>query len=118
MTPVDITSVSDDDGGDEEGEGKKAGARRASVTRAIVHVSARPCRPVTTFVQPLLTTRVHANPAVCLRTDLEMVTSAAWDALRVKVAAADFGRDDVERRIARTRIEASFFTPLCMPPRR
>jgi len=43
MTPYDITSVSDDDCGDEEGKGEKAGARRESVARAIAHASARPC---------------------------------------------------------------------------
>jgi hypothetical protein len=35
-----MTSVSDDDCGDEEGESEEAGARRASVVRAIAH--ARP----------------------------------------------------------------------------
>ena len=73
---------------------------------------------MTAFAQPLLTTRARARPAVCSRTALETVTGAAWNALRVKVAAVDVGRDDVERRMARSRIEASFFTPLCMPPRR
>jgi hypothetical protein len=83
MTPVDITSISNDDCGDEEG------ARRVSVAWAIAHASARPFQPVTAFVQLLLTMRAHARPAICSRTDLEMVTDAAWNALWVKVAAGD-----------------------------
>ena len=73
---------------------------------------------MTAFAQPLLTTRARARPAVWSRTALETVTGAAWNALRVKLAAADVGRDEVERRTARSRMDASFFTPLCMPPRR
>ena len=122
ITPVDITSVSDEGGGDDDDgglrEGEGDGARRASVARAMAHASARPWRPVTAFAQPLLTTRARARPNVCLRTSLQTVTGAAWNALRVKDAAADVGRDEVERRTARSRSDGSFFTPLCTPPRR
>ena len=114
MTPVDITSVSVSDD-DEEGAGwedDEEGGRRASVARAIAQASARPCRPVTAFAQPLLTTRPRARPAVCLRTSLETTTGAAWKAFRVKLAAAAVGREDVERRTARSRTDVSFFTPL------
>lgn len=76
--------------------GEEEGARRASVARAIAHASERPCRPVTAFAQPLLTTRARARPAVWSRTALETVTGAAWNALRVKLAAAEVGRDEVE----------------------
>jgi hypothetical protein len=84
---------------------------RAAVARAIAHASVRPCQPVMAFVQPLLTMRVCVWPAVCSRTDLETVTGAAWNVLRVKVAAADVGQDDVERSLstARSRMEVSFF---------
>src|SRR5258708_36544316 len=70
MTPVDMTSVSDEDDEDE------AGTRRASVARPIAHASARPCRPVTAFAQPLLTTRALGRPAVCSRTALGTVAGA------------------------------------------
>jgi len=125
MTPVDITSVSedaaddDDDDDDDDDEGKEGeGERRASVARAMAHASARPWRPVTALAQPLLTTRARARPRVWLRTSLETVTGAAWNALRVKLAAADVWREEDERRTARSRAEASFFTPLCTPPTR
>ena len=105
---MDITSVSDD----EEEVGGERGGRSASVARAIAQASASPCRPVTAFAQPLLTMSARARPAVCLRTSLETRTGAAWKAFRVKVAAEDVGRDEVERRTARSRTDASFFTPL------
>ena len=114
MTPVDITSVSEEDGGDDDDK------TRASVARAMAPASVRPWQPMTTLAQPLLTMRARARPRVCLRTSLETIMGAAWNTLHVKLAAADVWRqeEEDERRTVRSRAEASFFMPLCTPPTR
>ena len=117
ITPVDMTSISEGD--DDGGLGEGGGARRASVARAMTHASARPLAAGDGVRTAAIDDEPEgARPRVCLRTSLQAVTGAAWNALRVKDAAADVGRDEVERMTARSRSEGSFFTPLCTPPRR